>query len=102
MLLTTALFRTDKTNARTPGLPGEPATVLEGKHRVTGFELGATGRITPNWQLIASYTYLDSEVKESNTPAEIGNRLQNVPDHSASFWSLYTLPRGVEFGGGFR
>ncbi len=36
-------FRTDKTNARTTGLPGEPATVLDGKQRVDGFEFGATG-----------------------------------------------------------
>ena len=102
LLLTTALFRTEKTNARTPGLPGEPATVLAGKQRVDGFEIGATGRITENWQVIASYTYLDAEVRKSNTVSEIGNRLQNVPDHSGSFWTLYRLPMGVEIGGGFR
>ena len=102
LLLTTALFRTEKTNARTPGLPGEPAQVLDGKQRVDGFELGATGRITDRWQVIASYTYLDSEVRDSNTLSEIGNRLGNVPDHSGSFWTLYTLPQGIEIGGGFR
>ena len=102
LLLTTALFRTEKTNARTPGLLGEPATVLAGKQRVDGFEIGATGRITRNWQVIASYTYLDAEVKESNTASEIGNRLQNVPDHSASLWMLYKLPQGIEVGGGVR
>ena len=75
LLLNAALFRTDKLNARTPGLPGEPATVLEGKQRVDGFEFGATGRITKAWDVIASYTYLDSEIRESNTPAEVGNRL---------------------------
>jgi catecholate siderophore receptor len=102
LLLTTALFRTEKTNARTPGLLGEPATVLAGKQRVDGFEIGATGRITRDWQVIASYTYLDAEVKESNTASEIGNRLQNVPDHSASLWTLYKLPQGIEVGGGVR
>jgi catecholate siderophore receptor len=102
LLLTTALFRTEKTNARTPGLLGEPATVLAGKQRVDGFEIGATGRITRNWQVIASYTYLDAEVKDSNTASEIGNRLQNVPDHSASLWTLYRLPQGIEVGGGVR
>ena len=63
LLLNAALFRTDKINARTPGLPGEPATVLDGKQRVDGFELGATGRITKAWDVIASYTYLDSEMR---------------------------------------
>ena len=40
LLLTTALFRTDKTNARTPVAPGEAAQVLEGEQRVDGFEFG--------------------------------------------------------------
>ena len=102
LLLTAALFRTNKSNARTPGLPGDPPTVLEGKQRVDGIEFGATGRITNSWQVVASYTYLDSEILESNTPAEIGNRLGNVPKHSGSLWSTYKLPVGLEIGGGMR
>ena len=102
LLLNMALFRTDKVNARTPGLPGEPATVLEGRQRVDGVELGATGRITDTWTIVASYTYLDSEVRRSNTIAEIGNRLGNVPDHSGSLWTTYELPWGIEVGGGVR
>ena len=102
LLLATALFRTDKTNARTPGLPGEPDLVLDGKQRVDGFEIGATGRITEDWQVIGSYTYLDSEVRKSNTATEVGNRLGNVPKHSGSLWTLYKLPQGVEIGGGVR
>jgi len=102
LLLTSAIFRTEKTNARTPGLPGEPAMVLDGEQRVDGFEIGATGRITENWQVIASYTYLDSEVVDSNTPTEIGNRLGNVPKNTAALWTLYTLPQGIELGGGVR
>jgi catecholate siderophore receptor len=102
LLVTGAVFRIEKTNARTPGLPGEPATVLAGEQRVDGFEFGATGWITKNWQLIAAYTFLDSEVRESNTPAEIGNRLGNVPKHSGTIWTTYKLPMGVELGGGVR
>jgi catecholate siderophore receptor len=102
LLVNTALFRTDKVNARTPGLPGEPATVLDGKQRVGGFELGITGKLTANWSIIGSYSYLDTKVRESNTSAEIGNRLGNVPDHSGSLWTVYELPFGLELGGGAR
>ena len=102
LLLTSAIFRTEKTNARTPGLPGEPAMVLEGEQRVDGFEIGATGRITERWQVIASYTYLDSEVIETNTATDLGNRLGNVPKNSGSLWTLYKLPQGIEIGGGVR
>ncbi|WP_455894362.1 hypothetical protein [Pseudomonas palmensis] len=35
---------------------------LDGDRRVTGLELGATGRITDAWAVWAGYTYLDAEV----------------------------------------
>lgn len=101
LLLTTAVFRTEKTNARTTE-PGGTVFVLDGEQRVDGFEFGATGRITENWQVVASYTYLDSEVRDSRNATEVGNRLGNVPKHSATLWTLYTLPQGVEIGGGVR
>ncbi len=102
LLLNAALFRTDKVNARTDGLPGEPATVLAGRQRVDGFELGVTGKLTERWSVIGSYSYVDSEIRESNDPAELGKRLRNVPDHSGTLWTLYELPGGFEIGGGVR
>ena len=101
-LVTGALFRIEKTNARTPGVGDEPAFVLEGEQRVDGVELGATGWISKKWQLVASYTYLYSEIRESNNAAEIGNRLGNVPEHSGTIWTTYKLPMGLELGGGVR
>ena len=102
LLLNAAVFRTDKVNARTDGLPGEPATVLGGKQRVDGVEVGMTGKLAENWSVIGSYSYLDTEIRETNDPAELGNRLRNVPDHSGSLWTVYTLPMGLEIGGGVR
>jgi catecholate siderophore receptor len=102
LLLTGAVFRIDKLNARTPGLPGDPLTVLEGKQRVDGVELGATGRITPNWEVIAAYTYLYSKIRESNTPAEVGRQLLNTPRHSLSAWTTYKFRFGLETGAGMR
>ena len=88
-------FRTTKMNARTPGLPGEPATVLEGKQRVDGFEFGATGRITQrvgrDRQLHLSR---QRDCRARTTATEIGNRLPNVPVHSGSLWTTYKLPVG--------
>ena len=52
--------------------------------------------------MIAAYTWLDSEIIESNTPSEIGNRLGNVPEHSGTVWTTYKLPVGLELGGGVR
>ncbi len=101
LLLTTAVFRTEKTNARTTEAGGN-VFVLGGEQRVDGFEFGAVGRMTKDWQVVASYTYLDSEVRESLNDLEIGNPLANVPKHSGSLWTLYALPEGIEIGGGVR
>ncbi|MQA30058.1 MAG: TonB-dependent receptor [Luteitalea sp.] len=96
-----AAFRTDKTNARTPGInPGDPPTVLEGEHRVSGVEVGATGSITAGWQLFGGYTFMSSEIVASNDGREIGNEFGNTPDHSFSLWTSYALPWDVTVAGG--
>ncbi len=96
-----AVFRTAKTNARTQGInPGDPPTVLEGELVVSGVELGANGNITSRWQLFGSYTFMDSEITQSNVAAEVGREFANTPDHSFSFWTAYELPGGLKLGGG--
>jgi catecholate siderophore receptor len=99
--LTAALFRTDKTNARTED-PADATdiVVLQGEQRVQGFELGLTGEITESWHLLGGYTWLDSEIRESKNPLEVGNELMNTPEHSFNLWSVHTLPGGFEVGGG--
>jgi catecholate siderophore receptor len=98
--LTAAIFHTEKTNARTPGLPGEPVTVLDGEQRVNGVELSATGSITERWQVFAGFTYLDSEITESNNPLEQGNEIGNTPPQTFNLWTSYRLPGNVELGFG--
>ncbi|HYH86087.1 MAG TPA: TonB-dependent siderophore receptor, partial [Pyrinomonadaceae bacterium] len=100
--ITGAAFRVEKTNARTPGLPGEPAQVLQGRQRVSGVELSATGNLTRAWQITSAYTFLDSEAIESNTLAEIGKELINTPRNSFNLWTTYELPRRLSVGGGVR
>ncbi len=95
-----AVFRSEKTNARTPGLPGDPPTVLDGEQRVDGLEVGLTGRLTRRWSVFAGYSHMESEVVRSNTPAEVGKRLANTPEDSWSLWSSYRFRSGWEVGGG--
>ena len=103
VLLSGAVFRVEKLNARTPGiLPGDPPQVLEGKQRVEGAELSVEGSITRDWRVLAGYTFLDSTTVDSNNPAEIGKELVNTPPHSFNVWSTYTLRNGFHFGGGAR
>lgn len=98
--LSAALFRTEKTNARTPGLPGEPPTVLDGEQRVDGLELGVAGNLTDSWSVFGGYSYMESEITESNNPLEEGNEIGNTPPHTFSLWTTYALLPGLELGFG--
>ena len=100
LLVSAAIFRNEKTNARTPDLANTGVTVLEGEQRVDGFELEAQGQITADWSVRAAYTFMDATVEESNNAAEESNVLANTPDHAASFWTTYRLPFNLEIGGG--
>jgi catecholate siderophore receptor len=109
LLLSGAVFRVDKTNARTPGLPGEEPIVLSGKQRVDGIELSATGYFTKFWSILASYTFLESEIVASNAAPvlvngvrifEVGKRLINTPKNSFNLWTTYQFPFRLSVGGG--
>jgi len=97
--LSTAVFQTNKTNARSQVSPG--VFELTGDVRVRGFEAGAAGRLTRNWQVLAGYTHLDAKiVNASATDATQGNTLANTPEDSASLWTTYNFTREWEIGTG--
>jgi len=101
LALATALFQTNKTNARTAGIdPGDPAIVLDGEQQVRGVEVSVVGQITPRWNVYAGYTYLDGEITRSNRPTEQGARLDNTPEHSLAFWTAYDVTDRLRLGGG--
>lgn len=99
--LTSALFQTEKTNARTPGLnPGDPPQVLQGRQRVRGVELGVVGSLTNDWSVFGGYTFMDSQIETSNNSIEIGNAFGNTPRNSFNLWTSLQLPWDLEVGGG--
>jgi catecholate siderophore receptor len=99
--LATALYRLAMTNVRETN-PADPTTsILAGNYRVYGFEIGATGHLTPNWQIFAGYSYNDAEVVESPNASELGHQPPNAPKHTFSTFTEYKTPwYGVEVGGG--
>ncbi|MGE0862835.1 MAG: TonB-dependent receptor [Vicinamibacterales bacterium] len=99
--LTAAVFRTEKTNSRTPGVnPGDAPTVLAGHQRVDGFEVGVSGRLRRWWTAIANYAHMNSTIEASNNPAELEQNLALTPENTISLWSTIELPGGVGLGGG--
>jgi catecholate siderophore receptor len=100
LALTGAIFRTEKTNARTPGIsPNDPPQVLDGEQIVQGVEVGFQGAVTKEWKVSGGYAFMDSEVEESNNAAELGNALGNTPEHSFRIWTTYDLPWNFQIGG---
>ncbi|MBI0476144.1 TonB-dependent siderophore receptor [Sphingomonas sp. MA1305] len=119
--LTAAVFRNERTNYRIPSNdPALPTVqVLDGRSRVDGIALGASGNITRDWTIFANYTYLDGKVLQSvsnfclarpgaagcgNSVAvpdpQAGAPLVQTPEHSGSLFTTYKLPFGLEVGYG--
>jgi catecholate siderophore receptor len=109
VLLTSAIFRVEKTNARTLDQLTQIVT-LDGETKVDGFEIGISGRLTPKLQMLAGYTYLDGEIEKLNenltvngmpsTIARDGNRLPNVARDAASLSATYSFMPNWQIGGG--
>ncbi|GAA4338437.1 TonB-dependent siderophore receptor [Pigmentiphaga soli] len=97
--LTAAAFATDRKNASVQVEPGVVEPV--GRTRVRGFELGASGSLTPEWQVFAGYTYLDSKIaRGAYNDANVGQPLPDTPKNSLSLWSTYRFLPGWTVGGG--
>ncbi|HYQ38603.1 MAG TPA: TonB-dependent receptor, partial [Pseudomonas sp.] len=93
--LEAALFKTTKSNARINDANGLPQNI--GETQVRGFELGASGKLTDKWQMFASYTYLDSEIKKG---PDQGNHVPSAPENTLSLWTTYSVLPDLTIGGG--
>jgi len=101
LAFTFALFRTEKTNARTPGVnPNDPPTVLQGRERVDGAEFSIAGNLTREWTVFAGLALMDSKIVSSNTTGLAGQEFGLTPKTTFNIWTTYQLPFGLTLGGG--
>lgn len=63
-----------------------------------GLELEGKMSLDEQTNMTVAYTFLDAEIKDDLTAANIGNRPANVPRHQASAWLDYTIPGQGAFG----
>jgi len=96
--LTAALFRSQKTNARTTDPSG--ITTLGGDQQVQGIEFSMTGNITKNWQVFAGYAIMESETKASTAAGAIGQSLSNAPPQTFNLWTTHNLLEKAQVGFG--
>jgi len=101
LLLTGALFKTDVYNELYKNDDGTYSQV--GKKRLQGIELSATGEITKNWDVTASYIHQKTNILVGDATSQDGSStLPYAPDDALSLWSTYRMPAGFTVGGGAR
>jgi len=99
---TLGLFHITKENVKTPHPdPLVVDSITVGEQRSRGFDLQITGKLTDELRLIAAYAYIDAEVTKDTRANYRGNQLAGVPEHSASLFAVYALPRGFEVGSAY-
>ena len=101
-LLTVSVFEISQSNQAEADPTNPNFRVLIGDQRTRGFEAELVGNVTENFDLYASYSYLDAEFT-GGTGANVGNTPQDVPTHKASLLANYSFSRPLEgwrVGGG--
>lgn len=89
--LTTAVYQLDRTNTKATD-PTDPTRLVQtGSQRTKGVELGATGRVTSAWQVVAGFASQRATITSATTAAPAGAKVQLVPNTTASLWNRYQL-----------
>ena len=101
-----AIFRTEKYNERTTDADfAGDAYLLNGKRHAAGVELDVVGRITPQWDVYASYTWIPVATIDKTGSAQantVGQRVGLTPKHSGSMWLGYQATPKLRLAGGLR
>lgn len=74
-----------------------------GQVRIRGAEIEVIGKVTPDLDVIASYSYINAKVERGDN---VGKTVEGVPSNQASLWGKYRLGalglRDVSVGAGVR
>ena len=101
-----AIFRTEKYNERTTDADfAGTAYLLNGKRHASGVELDVVGRISPKWDIYASYTWIPvATIDKTGSAAAntVGKRVGLTPKHSGSVWLGYQATEKFRVAGGIR
>jgi iron complex outermembrane receptor protein len=99
---TLAYFELGKQNTPVPYLDTGLTRPI-GAAKSQGIELDISGEILPNWNVIASYAHVNTEIIKDASYL-VGNQLSNVPRNSGSLWNTYYFKdeflKGFKLGAG--
>jgi iron complex outermembrane receptor protein len=96
---TVSIFQLTRSNVANQ-VPGGFSYQATGEQRSRGIEFDGQFKLAANWEMLASYAYLDAVVK-ADTVIPVGNLIASTPKHKASLWMRYVIPTGPLSGLGF-
>ena len=96
LLVTGALFHTEKDNARETvnGVLASGAA-----YQVEGIDLEVSGKITDRWSVFGGLVLMRSKVTQSALASNIGLQMANIAHESFSMLTKYKFDNGWELGG---
>ncbi len=76
---------------------------LNGEERTKGIDISSSMQFLPGLNVLASYSYFDSEIVDDNNDARDneGNTPFSIPDNKARLWGSYEQQKGYLAGLGF-
>lgn len=92
--ITGSIFDLTRQNVTTADLDNPGFNQQTGEWRSRGLELEARTSLPVGVDLVASYTYLDQEVTESNND-DLGKRPTETPENMANLWANYNFSNGI-------
>lgn len=104
--LTTSVFEMSQSNIQNADPLNPTLAIPIGEQRTRGVELSFTGKIAPQWDVLAGYSYMKSEIlnstaKTSKGKSFNGNEASLTPRNSFNVWIKHKLNDGfyVAVGG---
>lgn len=100
LLATAAIYQLDRSNTRATDPLDPTHTILTGKQRSRGIEIGLERSITSRWLISGGYSFQDAEIVSATAAAPAGRKVPLVPRHSFSVWNRYDVTPRVGVGVG--
>jgi len=96
--VTLAAYQLDRTNTSAPDPLDPTHTIQTGSQRSKGLEAGASGNLTPHWQVVAGGTVQDVAITSRTSQALAGATPAMSPKYTLSLWNRYQITRQLGVG----
>ena len=97
--LSISTYALERKNVAT--VDGSLNTVLNGETETNGVDVSGSMQFVEGLNVLASYSYMDAEIIESDDGKDNGNTPYNIPDHKLRLWGSYEIKGGDLAGLGF-